>query len=751
MKFFSMIRTQCVKFFRKNMLFRMLVLYFTFICVIIYFSTAILMHYANKNLSEKVYISNLNSLQMMKVYCDSNVLQQINDIMLTMQLEINGKTKTHRFMNLKEKVTEKDIYEVYVELGSIAAESSLIESIEIYNRRNKVAVSSVSGVSYVEDTSYYESLFDDGHSLTWTQSDGRDMKVISTFPLHATSHEKNSCGIITINSKNLINMLKTQSGQDNNIEFFVTDENFNILISTADENFQVEFSQKTLPHEVSEIIVGNEKYQIFYVNSEGGKWKYFYVIPSILYENELSALRVVTFWNTFSMIVLSLLGLTLISVWLYKPIKEVVQALRKLKKEEAAVSDLDFINDEIYHLISQVDEVNDVITKNLPLIRSQLLTEVVYGTIEWDDFSERLVALEPDFEIKNPVPIVIFLSDELLNSIDVKRQDFLLYKICELLENIETDECKCIATKISSSSIAVLACFNEGQDKNSFVESVWRDVCELGICNLNLIVANEVDEPKNIGTALRKMLELRKYAFVYGWGNILMLSELVKREAKSGAESAEALVNKIEKLFASNDIDSVCGLLNSFYEACIQNEYSCDYIEKCFFSVMQVTDRIQSGTDGTEKKKITDDELSTMHGIYDYIIRVINNSCSAKSSAGANIEYELIENVKKYIRDNVCGDVSQINVARVFNVSAEHLSRTFKRVHGGKFSDFVTETKLEAAARMLCENKNMTIKKAAESVGYYNMNYFTMLFKKKYYMTPSQYKKANMSKETPKS
>ena len=82
-----------VKKLRGNMLFKMVFLYCTFTFVIIYVLTSVLSQFAKANLSDKIYISNLNKLSMMQVYCDTNVVQKINDIMVGMQMEVSGKQK----------------------------------------------------------------------------------------------------------------------------------------------------------------------------------------------------------------------------------------------------------------------------------------------------------------------------------------------------------------------------------------------------------------------------------------------------------------------------------------------------------------------------------------------------------------------------------------------------------------------------------------------------------------------------------
>ena len=83
----------------------MMFLYCTFTFVIIYILANILSYFPRKIFS-KTYLSNLNKLSMMQVYCDANVMQKINDIILGIQIQTDGKIAINNFMQTKGKLNE---------------------------------------------------------------------------------------------------------------------------------------------------------------------------------------------------------------------------------------------------------------------------------------------------------------------------------------------------------------------------------------------------------------------------------------------------------------------------------------------------------------------------------------------------------------------------------------------------------------------------------------------------------------------
>lgn len=235
-----------------------------------------------------------------------------------------------------------------------------------------------------------------------------------------------------------------------------------------------------------------------------------------------------------------------------------------------------------------------------------------------------------------------------------------------------------------------------------------------------------------------------KYAFLYGFGNILELERLEASEQREGNISAAGYAERAEHFLSSGDILACKNMVDALYEECVKKDYSYAYTEGCFFAlVTAVTKFARSAVDKDTLKevRVLSEEFSTLAGVRHYLDRLLEACGGTAHADRAATETEFIEQVKQYILDNIGADVSQNSVAADFNISTAHLSRTFKKVTGETFSDFVTGAKLDRAAKLLLEEPGMTVAQAAEAVGYYNMNYFTTLFKKRFYKTPSQYRK----------
>ena len=80
-------------------------------------------------------------------------------------------------------------------------------------------------------------------------------------------------------------------------------------------------------------------------------------------------------------------------------------------------------------------------------------------------------------------------------------------------------------------------------------------------------------------------------------------------------------------------------------------------------------------------------------------------------------------------------------LSEYFHLSKPYLSKYIKDKSGRTFGEHLTEIKLKKAKTLL-KNGSMTVERIADSVGYPNAEHFNRVFKKKFNMTPIQYRNA---------
>jgi YesN/AraC family two-component response regulator len=98
----------------------------------------------------------------------------------------------------------------------------------------------------------------------------------------------------------------------------------------------------------------------------------------------------------------------------------------------------------------------------------------------------------------------------------------------------------------------------------------------------------------------------------------------------------------------------------------------------------------------------------------------------------------IAQKVRKHVLDNVTREISLAECADLLHISPAYLSRLFKKEFGSSFLDFVTESKMNEARRLLTATDH-NISHIAEAVGYSHRT-FNRVFQRLLKMSPSDYR-----------
>lgn len=94
----------------------------------------------------------------------------------------------------------------------------------------------------------------------------------------------------------------------------------------------------------------------------------------------------------------------------------------------------------------------------------------------------------------------------------------------------------------------------------------------------------------------------------------------------------------------------------------------------------------------------------------------------------------------EYIHANYDGAISLEDVAEKLGISVRHMQRLFKELHNGQtFSRILEDIRLTAVCRELVESKH-SIEQIAKLTGFASGNYLHSVFRKKFSITPSEYR-----------
>lgn len=103
-----------------------------------------------------------------------------------------------------------------------------------------------------------------------------------------------------------------------------------------------------------------------------------------------------------------------------------------------------------------------------------------------------------------------------------------------------------------------------------------------------------------------------------------------------------------------------------------------------------------------------------------------------------NSNYEVIEKVIKFIKENLPSDLSLETIANYAGFSPIHFHNCFKASTGRTLHEYVEEQRIKKAVDLLLTT-DYTLTKIAYECGFSSQSYFSYAFKRKMNLTPREY------------
>ena len=101
--------------------------------------------------------------------------------------------------------------------------------------------------------------------------------------------------------------------------------------------------------------------------------------------------------------------------------------------------------------------------------------------------------------------------------------------------------------------------------------------------------------------------------------------------------------------------------------------------------------------------------------------------------------HELVGKVKRRIHENLVDDLTVASLAEQYYVTPNYLSRLFKRVTGEGCNEYIVRKRIEQAKSLLATT-TLKVGEISIMVGYHDMNYFSLAFKKHIGVSPVKYR-----------
>lgn len=131
--------------------------------------------------------------------------------------------------------------------------------------------------------------------------------------------------------------------------------------------------------------------------------------------------------------------------------------------------------------------------------------------------------------------------------------------------------------------------------------------------------------------------------------------------------------------------------------------------------------------------------------LLDFCMRIVERSQDYNHNIAVVRSAKVIEDVKSFIQAHYSDPRLSLDfVSEQTKLSPGYIGKLFKSITGLSYNDYVSMIRLDKAKSLLAETTD-TVAQIGEQVGIYNVSYFSTLFKKKYGITPSQYREQSQA------
>ena len=459
------------------------------------------------------------------------------------------------------------------------------------------------------------------------------------------------------------------------------------------------------------------------------------MVPQKAYTEEVSATKT----YIARMIAFEMIGGVILSLCMiymnYSPLRRVLKQIGHSGTADGEKSEYDRILNAAGDMLEKNESLSRKLNEQMPLLRKSLLVELI--TTDAGPDPETLREYGIRLSEKYYAVAVLHVNG------GREQRTLIMYSVMSLIETRFAGRMSLQCVETAPDSIAL------------FMNPSSADVSGL-LADISCFLMNEMSVETVIGcgrtkestlgvnAAYREAMEAVAYALAWQEKGVVYYDEIVNF-AKEGvfsteeekaltealrAGSAETAHRLVKDTFENADSDSrayteikTYGIVTACLRLLCEWKLSQASVDEC---IERITEHI------SQKKGYS--------VLYEETLRLVDGileiSDGMKTTSASNIG----EDAMKIIEENYSNeDFSLSGAAQALELSPAYLSHVFKQQTGDSFINTLNRVRLEHACEGL-KNKELSVSAVAKECGYTDAGYFTRVFKKKYGVTPGQWR-----------
>lgn len=235
---------------------------------------------------------------------------------------------------------------------------------------------------------------------------------------------------------------------------------------------------------------------------------------------------------------------------------------------------------------------------------------------------------------------------------------------------------------------------------------------------------------------------LMRHEFLFD-GGVLTIDSIA--EQKNAAENPS--VDYFCMLIEVGDLQGIRDCVEIFHTYCLREMLGEMEIKiMVMYNLMQIKNWADKHYGASESTEITAsvDRINHTEGLDELLnvyLEVLQGFCSELGYQGSET---VIKRMYYYMERNYEKDLKLETFARMFNYNSNYLGKVFRKEIGDSFNNILDSIRISNAKQLLAET-DLKVYQISERVGYSNIDYFYLKFKKYVGMSPKEYKRQTSS------
>ncbi len=660
-------------------------------------------------------------------------------------------------------------YIVRTKLKDIQTIYPFISYISLYNRNmdrvintrclsNDIEIDAIDKIKELNEKeqynlyeSYVRSIYDPNKEL--------EQNVISFVILPNYLYDNHRPAIIiNVNPDYILNPVYETKNMDKE-SVMVIDEKGRVITHINSELFLNDLSFQVHINEIMQLQnegylieeVNKEKQLITYIRDPELGWLFVSVKPYRYLLSNIYNLRNITILGAFFLIVIGIF-VSFLNIKDYR--QKVEQLITKIKtiaddrnQKVSEENELEYLFESFNQIYSKSQELKSKVNFMSPVVKKAYIRALLKGSAQ--DITSPVEEVYDDQG--SCFTVLIFRIDEfnkVKKNLYHKDQELNRFIICNISEELIGKDYMCMAVDIDEHDVAVLV-----QSESDIIDhalrwkiyEVQRIITEQFKFEISCGIGNGVISKKEIYCSYISALENIKYKFFMGNSSIIDSSDVSKHQ--KNIEYPQNIKKRILEELNLNNIKNTECELDQFFSEISQTTYdnALMYCNQLLLTILKRYNDVMETASYQGMRSYSNilssfREEENMEGMLNIQKDLCREICDVRDRLKRNKIVEQIEKAKEYIWSHYNNPNLNIDlICENVYLSKGYFSKTFKSITNISPNDYLIEVRMQKAMALL-KNTQLQVACVGEAVGIENSTYFYSLFKKKFGMTPVQFR-----------